>query len=82
LIVDYAYCQNKDSCIHRRGCKRWVGNYEDEAVKEMQESGRDSYVNDKACVPNYSNVDCMHDFEFLDRFRLSTGEPFGKAVEW
>ena len=71
----YVYCQNKDTCLHRFGCRRFIGNYEDEAVKEMQESGRDSYIDDKDCLPDYSDINNENGFELLDRFRLSDGSP-------
>ena len=68
MKTDYSYCLNKDTCVHRLGCKRWIGNYEDEAVKELKESGRDEYVDDAYCLD-----DTPYRFDCLDRFRLSDG---------
>jgi len=70
---DYAYCLNKGSCIHRRGCRRWLNNYNDKEVKECRGSEIFYEVNDKECVPNYKDVDCKNDFGMLDRFRFSDG---------
>jgi len=70
---DYAYCLNKGSCIHRRGCKRWLGNYNYEEVKECSDAEIFYEVNDKECVPNYKDVDCKNGFGMLDRFRFSDG---------
>ena len=69
MNVDYAYC-NSIPCIHRRGCKRWVGNYKDEAVEELVNSGRDTYVDDKKCITSKPLP-----YDMLDRFRLSDGSP-------
>jgi len=75
MITDYAYCQNEGTCIHRRGCRRWTGNYPDEEVKELACTGRDQYVNDADCLPDYSNTDFPDkSYDLLDRFRLSNGE--------
>lgn len=75
MKTDYSYCLNKDTCIHRRGCKRWVGNYSDEEVKELYTESRFvSEIDDKKCIPNLSDIECENDYEFLDRFRLSSGE--------
>lgn len=72
---DYSYCANEDTCIHRRGCKRWLGNYESEEVKELYTITRFvDEVDESKCIPNYEDVHCENDFHFLDRFRLSTGE--------
>lgn len=74
---DYAYCQNKDTCIHRRGCTRWVGNYSDEEVHEFYTENRSiEEIDESKCIPNYKDVDCENMFDFLDRFRLSDGRPF------
>ena len=71
---DYAYCLNKGSCIHRRGCKRWIGNYSDKEVHKLYTEDRFvSEVNDTLCIPNYKDKDCTNDFGFLDRFRNSDG---------
>ena len=74
---DYSYCIVQKECIHRRGCKRWIGNYSDQEVKELYTKNR--FVNEidfNKCVPNYKNKNCTNSFQFLDRFRLSTGEAF------
>jgi len=71
---DYSYCTNRGSCIHRRGCKRWIGNYSDEEVKKLYTKNRFvSEVDDTKCVPNYRDTECENDFKFLDRFRFSDG---------
>jgi len=68
---DYSYCINEDTCIHRRGCRRWLGNYEDEAVKEQYTENR--------FVDEVDSAYCMdsvpYPFDCLDRFRLSDGSP-------
>ncbi|MCK5537590.1 MAG: hypothetical protein KAI79_12240 [Bacteroidales bacterium] len=50
MITDYAYCLNKDTCLHRQGCKRWIGNYTNDEAKELCNTGRDEYVNDAECI--------------------------------
>jgi len=71
---DYMYCINKDTCIHRRGCKRWIGNYSDKEVKKLYTENRFvSEVDDTQCVPNYKDEACENNFKFLDRFRFSNG---------
>lgn len=67
---DYAYCTTTD-CIHRRGCRRWVGNYE-----EFKASARTYYVDEKFCKPNYEEMGESNAFELLDRFRFSDGREF------
>jgi hypothetical protein len=78
MKLDYSYClnQNLQTCIHRRACKRFVGNYTDEEVAELFNSKRDSYINDEDCKPNYQDKDCENSFAFLDRFRFSDGSEF------
>ena len=68
---EYKYCNNKDTCIHRRGCKRWVGNYEALEVKN-------GYIDDYECIIEYYENDggdmyikCA--FDMLDRLRNSDG---------
>jgi len=74
---DYTYCANENTCIHRRGCKRWVGNYPDDEVKELYTEDRFvNEIDETKCIPDYSDVNCTNDFGMLDRFRLSTGESF------
>jgi len=75
MPVDYPYCKS-DSCIHRRGCRRWIHNYticvyienwvdEVECRNENGEEENDGYA------PGF-----IH----LDRFRYSDGSamPDGK----
>jgi hypothetical protein len=71
---DYLYCINQNTCIHRRGCKRWIGNYTDEEAIEEADRNIHGYVNEKHCVPDYQDENCENSFDFLDRFRSSTGE--------
>ena len=76
---DYIYCADEDICIHRRGCKRWVGNYPNEEVKDFYTKNR--FVDEidiTKCIPNYKDKDCENNFQHLDRFRLSDGSPFKK----
>jgi hypothetical protein len=70
MKTDYAYCMTT-KCIHRRGCKRWIGNYTDEEYKKIKESGRVSYIDDYDCE-NHDDEEMQ--FYMLDRFRSSTGE--------
>ena len=70
MNIDYTYCKIDNSCIHRRGCKRWIGNYEDEAVKELNDSGRASYLDCGYCMDSVP-----YKFDSLDRFRNSDGSP-------
>lgn len=76
MKTDYSYCLNQDTCIHRRGCKRWVGNYPEEEVIELSNTGRDEYIDDKDCLPNYKDVNCEKSFDLLDRFRDSDGSDY------
>ncbi len=74
MNLDYSYCLNDDTCIHRRGCKRWIGNYTDNQIKELYESSRFiAEIDDTKCIPNLSDVDCENDYGLLDRFRSSVG---------
>jgi len=52
---DYSYCNNSE-CIHRRGCKRFIGNQL--ALFEPM-----WWVDDKECVES--------DYSMLDRYRFS-----------
>ncbi len=74
MKTDYAYCLNEYTCIHRHGCRRYLGNYPATEVKALVATGRDQYINDEDCIPNLSDVDCENDYGLLDRFRFSTGE--------
>jgi hypothetical protein len=77
MKTDYTYCANEDTCLHRRACLRWLGNYSDEEVKELYtENSFVDEVDDTKCVPNYKDINCTNDFHFLDRFRLSDGSEF------
>ena len=69
---DYLYCLNNGSCIHRRGCRRWVGNFsfEDENKIKAMSSLK---VNESGCISNFSDVNSDNSFIMLDRFRLSDG---------
>ncbi len=68
MNVDYTYCANEDTCLHRRGCKRWVGNYTNEEVKELVNSHRDKYLDAGYCLD-----DIPYKYDSLDRFRNSDG---------
>ena len=71
---DYAYCLNEYTCIHRRGCKRWICNYPSDEVKELYTENRFvEEIDESKCLPNYKDKDCENSFEFLDRFRNSDG---------
>lgn len=70
---DYLYCINNSSCIHRRGCARWVGNLSDDDAIFESTHNVDGYMNEKECITNYQDVDCENNFGFLDRFRFSDG---------
>ena len=62
--LDYSYCLNEDTCIHRRGCKRFIGNYTtDQAI--FLSNNIVSYIVDSDCIENQYSI--------LDRFRLSDG---------
>ena len=82
MKTDYTYCLNQDTCIHRRGCMRWVGNYNEDEVIEESNTNIIGYIDESKCIPNLKDVDCENDYGMLDRFRLSTGEPFKKDKEW
>lgn len=69
VLKDYSYCTVLNSCIHRRGCKRWIGNCSDAEVKELYTENRSvNEINFKECIDSEPMK-----FEFLDRFRLSNG---------
>lgn len=61
---DYTACENKKTCIHRRGCRRWLGNYEDDYANYMRNQ-KIQILDDKECMNSH--------FEMLDRFRNSDG---------
>ena len=73
MKLDYLYCANKDTCIHRRGCKRWLGNYPDEEVKELYTESRFvNEIDDEDCMRG--DMDCdnvKYPFDMLVRFRNS-----------
>lgn len=66
MKANYTYCNNENTCIHRRGCKRWVGNYEDDYVEEVKH--RLEFLDDSYCLDS-----TPYPFENLDRFRNSDG---------
>lgn len=69
MNTDYTYCIIKDECLHRRGCKRWIGSYSDDEVHELYTVKRFvSEISGEECVEN--------DFNTLDRFRNSDGSGF------
>ena len=62
LKIDYSYCdaeiESSNMCIHRYGCKRWIGNYED--------------TNNYTKCWFIEASDCYKDeYGLLDRFRNS-----------
>ena len=74
---DYTYCNNENTCIHRRGCKRWIGNYSDDEVKELYTESRFiDEVDDEDCINSNSVYDNVMPYFMLDRFRLSDGSNF------
>ena len=74
---DYTYCNNENTCIHRRGCKRWIGNYSDDEVKELYTESRFiDEVDDEDCMNSHSVYDNVMPYFMLDRFRLSDGSNF------
>jgi len=81
MKTDYTYCINEDSsCVHRRGCVRWLGNYSDEEVKELYTKSRFiEEVEEDRCIPNYKDANCENNFHFLDRFRYSDGREMPKS---
>ena len=70
---DYLYCINENTCMHRRGCKRWIGNYTPEQCKEESNQNTFSqYVDDYDCMrEDYDYDNAKHPFDMLDRFRSS-----------
>jgi len=65
---DNIFCNTKD-CIHRRGCRRFIGNHigvfePTEWVNEAECKNDDAEEDDDRYAPAY-----IH----LDRFRYSTG---------
>ena len=76
---DYAYCNDYQSCIHRYGCKRWIGNYKTEEIEEWRK-GKTMMIDKIDCKnENEHIIDGIDDsgepyglpFRFLDRFRSS-----------
>lgn len=59
---DYSYCITS-VCEHRSNCKRWLGNYQDAEIEEIEDL---DYLNAHECI------DC--DFCYLDAINLSDGE--------
>ena len=50
MNIDYAYCLNKDTCLHRQGCKRHIENYTNNEAKELCSTERDKYIDDTECI--------------------------------
>lgn len=65
---DYVYCIVENTCIHRRGCRRWIGNYSDELAIEESDANINGYIDYKACISSEP-----HPYGKIDRFRNSTG---------
>lgn len=81
MKTNYTYCINKDTCIHRRGCKRWVGNNTDEEVKELYTENKFvDEVDDEDCMNSHNVYDNVMPFFMLDRFRYSDGTDFKDVV--
>jgi hypothetical protein len=64
MHVDYAYCET-ESCIHRRGYRRWVGNY-------VYVVHSEKLIDEVECR-NEDAEDDSFPFIHLDRFRYSDG---------
>ena len=69
MKLDYTYCLNGNSCLNRLGCRRWLGNYKDEQVKQLTDSKRDMYIVDEECIKSEP-----YPYNLLDRFRGSDGK--------
>lgn len=81
MNADYTYCFNKASCIHRRGCKRWIGNYTDEEVHKLYSENKFVHeIDDEDCMMEEIEDDKIlkYPFDMLDRFRLSDGTEMKK----
>ena len=79
MNIDYMYCLNQDTCIHRRGCRRWIGNYSNEDAIEESNNNRIGYINNEHCMfEDYDNDNTKLAFDMLDRFRLSDGTEIKK----
>lgn len=74
MKTDYKYCKNEGSCIHRRGCLRWIYNYPYLKFHEILEDDNTSYINEEKCIPNLFDINCTNSYDYLDRYRLSNGE--------
>ena len=60
--------------MHRRGCKRWIGNYTDDEAIEESSNNIIGYIDDYDCMrEDYDYDNIKHPFDMLDRFRSSTG---------
>jgi ferredoxin len=71
MKTDYAYCDN-DHCIHRRACRRSIGNYFDEDVEAWIKTGRNQFIDHRDCEPTLK-IESTNDYGLLDRFRYSDG---------
>lgn len=69
---DYAYCINQSTCLHRRGCLAWLGNYSEQEAEDILDNCYE-YIDDTKCIPDLKDVNCTNDYGFLDRFRYSDG---------
>lgn len=72
-IITYKYCLNQNTCIHRRGCKRWVGNNSDKFADEESNKNIFGYIDDEDCMRNDEVP-----FNMIDRFRYSDGSEMKK----
>jgi len=68
----YIYCLDNHTCIHRRGCKRWFGNYNDDD-KAYIITFQNRYIDENKCINSKP-----YPYKGLDRLRLSDGSEFDK----
>lgn len=79
MKTDYTYCLVKNECLHRRGCRRWIGNYSEEEVKELYSKCRFvSEVDYEDCINSHNVYDGVMPYFMLDRFRYSDGTEMKK----
>ncbi len=58
MTREYTYCANKDTCLPRLLCKRWIGNYVKEEAIKIVGTVRDEYIDDAYCIESgYSFLD-------------------------
>lgn len=78
MNADYTYCLSTE-CIHRRGCKRWIGNYTEEEVHKLYSDNRFVHeVDYEDCINSHNVYDGVMPYFMLDRFRLSDGTEMEK----